>query len=82
MNLQEYLQQESPARFPRVVLDSSEYVVGATYTIAGEKRKQVFINHASPLVAGIEYCLIGSRFYTTDRDGNPKSMSVFCIKSL
>lgn len=82
MELNEYINQQNPARFPRVLLKEKEYRIASSYTCGGEKRKSVFINHESDLVSGIEYCLIGTRFYTTDKDGNPKSMSVFYIKSV
>jgi|JI10StandDraft_1071094.scaffolds.fasta_scaffold46334_8 hypothetical protein len=80
MTLTEYLNQTEPLRKPTVIVDEKEYNVVFTYKAAnGEVRKRVCFKSKNNLLAGIEYCLIGSRFYTTDRDGNPKSASCFKI---
>lgn len=81
MTLKQYLNQKDPARMPQVVLGEKDYIVAGTITrITGEKRSRVYINTKDPLLAGIEYCLIGSGLYTVDRDGNPKNRSCFRIK--
>lgn len=84
MTLQEYLNQADPQRMPRVIVQKSEYRVTNTRTymkdtVSEEIRKQVFFNTDNPLLAGVEYCLIGTHFYTVDRDGNPKKISCFSI---
>ena len=81
MTLKQYLNQKDPARMPQVILEKKDYIVASTRTnITGEKRSRVYINTDNPLLAGVEYCLIGSGFYTVDRDGNPKNRSCFRIK--
>lgn len=78
MTLTEYLNQKEPMRMPTVIVDKKEYIVASIHTLRnGEIRKRVYFKSKNELLAGVEYCLIGSRFYTTDRDGNPKSASCF-----
>jgi len=80
MTLKEYLNQKDPVHMPHVVLEKKEYRVTNTHkTPRGEVQKTVYINSDNPLVSGVEYCLIGSHFYTVDRDGNVKNMSCFRI---
>ena len=79
MSLQEYLNQLEPQRMPTVVLTSKDYKIASTFKIGGETRSRVYINTKNPLLAGTEYCLIGTRLYTTDSDGNPLNASCFKI---
>jgi spore coat polysaccharide biosynthesis predicted glycosyltransferase SpsG len=80
MTLTEYLNQKEPVRMPTVIVDKKEYkVIFAHKAANGEVRKRVCFKSKNNLLAGIEYCLIGNRFYTTDRDGNPKDASCFKI---
>lgn len=80
MTLTQYLKQKEPVRMPTVIVKNSEYTVANTITLRnGEVHKRVYFKTDNELLAGVEYCLIGSRFYTTDRDGNPKSASCFKI---
>lgn len=80
MTLTEYLNQKEPVRMPTVIVDKKEYMVISTHKAAnGEVRKRVCLKSKNTLVAGVEYCLIGNRFYTTDRDGNPKDASCFKV---
>lgn len=79
MTLNEYLKQKDPVRYPCVVLKKNQYKIAGTHTIRGEQRSRVYIITKNPLIAGIEYCLIGKWFYATDSDGNPKGRSVFSI---
>lgn len=79
MSLQEYLNQLKPQRMPTVILRPNEYIVASTFKFGGEIRNRVYINTRSHLLAGIEYCLIGTRFYTTDSDGNALNPSCFKI---
>lgn len=80
MNLKEYLKQKEPIRNYNVLVKRSEYSVATTIKLPnGELRSRVYFKTKNPLLAGIEYCLIGHRFYTTDTDGNPKNMSCFRI---
>ncbi len=80
MTLKEYLSQKDPVRMPNVIVKKNEYIVASTHTLrSGEVRKTVFFKSKNPLVAGTEYCLIGSSFYIVDRDGNPKNRSCFRI---
>lgn len=81
MTLKEYLNQTNPEKQINVVLTSKEYTVAGTYKSKnGEVRKRVYIKTENSLLAGIEYCLVGKRFYTTDNDGNPKYSSCFRIE--
>lgn len=77
MTLKEYLNQKEPQRMPTVYVKKREYIVVSAITVAGETRRQVYFRTRHPLLAGVEYTLIGTRFYTTDRDGNPKNLSCF-----
>ncbi len=82
MTLREYLGQKDPQKQQNVVLTKKEYIVAHVSVMHNsEKRTRVYINSYNPLVAGREYCLIGTRFYTTDSDGNPKNRSCFKIES-
>ena len=83
MTLTLYLNQKDPVRVPIVRLKPNEYTVansGMFGRLRDEKRSRVYINTDNPLLSGVEYCLIGSTFYTTDRDGNPKNRSCFHIE--
>lgn len=80
MNLKEYLSQKDPVRMPRVIIEEYQYIVASTSKHSnGEIRKRVYFKTKNTLLAGVEYCLIGSSFYTVDRDGNPKNRSCFSI---
>ena len=80
MTLNQYLNQKEPVRMPTVIVEKKEYKVMFTHKTAnGEVRKRVCFKSKNELVAGVEYCLIGNRFYATDRDGNPKNASCFKI---
>jgi hypothetical protein len=80
MTLTDYLNQKDPQRMPNVVLKKHELIIANTRTtIMGDKTSRVYINHDNPLVAGTEYCLIGSRLYTVDRDGNARNPSCFRV---
>ncbi len=81
MTLKQYLNQKDPIHMPHVVLEKKEYkITNSRTSVMGETRSTVYINSDNPLVAGVEYCLIGSHLYTVDRDGNTKGMSCFRIK--
>ena len=77
MSLKEYLNQKEPQRMPAVLIKPNEYKVSSTIKTGNEVRKSVYFKTKNPLLAGVEYCLIGTRFYTTDRDGNPLSRTCF-----
>lgn len=79
MTLTQYINQKEPIHFPNVILEENEYTVVSSLKIAGEIHKRVYINTKS--LAAIEYCLIGTKLYTTDKDGNPKNISCFRIKN-
>lgn len=79
MSLKEYLNQKEPQRMPTVLIKPNEYKVTSTIKIRNEVRKSIYFNTKNPLLAGVEYCLIGTRFYTINRDGNPLSRSCFMI---
>jgi len=82
MTLKEYLNQKEPVRNPNVILRRNEYTKASMIKMAnGEIRTKVYIKTKNPLLAGIEYCLIGTRFYTVDGDGNPISASCFRIEN-
>jgi hypothetical protein len=81
MSLQEYLNQLEPQRMPTVVLTSKDYKIASTFKYGGVLRSRVYINTKNPLLAGTEYCLIGTRLYTTDSDGNPLNSSCFKINN-
>ena len=76
MTLTEYLAQTDPVRMPHVSLQPHEYVQGHSFGAIGSRISEVFI-HA----VGYSYCVKegGSRLYTIDRDGNPKSPSCFYL---
>lgn len=86
MNLQEYLNQTDPVKMPEVFLEDDDYIVGTSVpgywknSIEKTLRTQIFIK-AFP---GVEYVKEGSwsQLYTTDGDGNPKSLSCFKIEKL
>lgn len=80
MTLTEYINQQEPQRMPVVKLINKEVIVAATHTdVMGNVTKSVYINNPHPLVAGIEYCLIGGTLYTTDKHGNAKNRSCFHV---
>lgn len=69
---------------PQVIVKKNEYIVACTYTlfknsVREETHKKVYFKTSNPLLAGVEYCLIGTHFFTVDRDGNPKNISCFSI---
>jgi hypothetical protein len=83
MTLKEYLKQKNPVRMPIVTLKKKEYSIASTGMygrLRDEKRSRCWINSADPLLAGTEYCLIGTTLWTVDRDGNPKNRSCFRIE--
>lgn len=80
MTLTEYLNQTEPVRFPTVVLKKEEVNVLNTIKVTGEERSLVTIKSDNPIIKDIHYCMIRGRFWTIDRDGNPKSHSVFIIE--
>jgi len=80
MNLKEYLSQKEPVRMPRVIIEEHQYIVASNSKHSnGEVRRRVYFKTKNALLAGVEYCLIGGSFYTTDYDGNPKNRSCFRI---
>lgn len=80
MTLNQYLKQKEPIRMPDVIVKNSEYIIANTRTLRnGEVQKRVYFKTDNDLLAGVEYCLIGSRFYTVDHAGNPKNRSCFRI---
>jgi hypothetical protein len=80
MTLKEYLKQKDPVRHPTVYLKPKEYKIAETHkSVMGEVRSRVYINTNHHLLAGVEYCLIGTMLYTTDIDGNAKNSGVFRI---
>jgi hypothetical protein len=80
LTLKEYLKQDNPCRMPRVLLNKKQYKIAQTYNHRGELRHRVYVITKNKIVSGIEYCLIGKSFYTTDTDGNPKNRSVFFVE--
>jgi hypothetical protein len=77
MTLTKYLNQKDPVRMPDVLLQEGEYIKGTTIQIPGSySLTQVFIKGIDH-----EYVLRSDRahLYTTDSDGNPKSVSCFRI---
>lgn len=80
MTLNKYLNQKDPIRMPCVLLKDSELIVSSVHTdIMKNVTSRVYINHTNPLVAGVEYKLIGTRLYATDGHGNEKGASCFRI---
>lgn len=77
MSLKEYFNQKEPQRMPTVLIKPNEYKVSSAIKIGKEVRKSVYFNTKNPLLVGIEYCLIGTTFYTIDKDGNPLRRSCF-----
>jgi hypothetical protein len=80
MTLTEYLNQESPVRGPRVLLEKEELNILTTIRVAGEERSLVTIQSEDPLLRSAEYLLIRGRLWAMDRDGNPRARSVFHVK--
>ena len=79
MTLKEYLNQKDPQRMPTVILKKTDYIVANSSKFGTELRHRVYFKTKNTLLAGVEYCLIGTRFYTTDSDGNPLNTSCFRI---
>lgn len=84
MTLQEYLHQENPVKMPNVIVKKNEYTIASTHTlfknsVREETHKRVYFKTKNSLLAGVEYCLIGTHFYAVDGDGNPKGRSCFSI---
>lgn len=77
MTLEEYLNQTEPVRFPTVVLKNEEVTILNSIKVMGEERSLVTIKSDDPIIKDVHYCMIRGRFWTIDRDGNPKSRSVF-----
>lgn len=81
MTLKQYLKQKDPVRMPDVILTKKELIIASTHTnIRKETRSRVYIDTLNSLVAGLEYCLIGTHLYAVDSSGNPKGMSCFRIQ--
>jgi hypothetical protein len=85
MTLTEYLNQETPVKFPKVFLRPDEFTVLSKRTSSTHLFKSLHINGIDA-----EYCLKvplyevksgkWERLYTTDQDGNPNRQSVFHIR--
>lgn len=79
MTLEQYLAQNEPKKFPKVLLKKDEYIVGTKIEFTmGDSITRIFIE-AFP---EYEYAQINNikNLYTTDSDGNPKDRSVFWIE--
>ncbi len=83
MTLTEYLNQQNPARMPRVVLEETEIVRMHKIRAGGRTIQNVFIWTGDMPKILFEYCIVddGITLYTTDKDGNPKKPSCFSLKS-
>lgn len=80
MTLHQYLSQKNPARMLSVIIKDKELSVASVYISArGEISSRVYINTDNPLLAGVEYRLIGTYLHAVDRDGNAKGRSCFRI---
>jgi len=80
MTLDQYLGQESPIRFPTVLLERDELQVLQTVETPTGRRSLVTIVSGDPLVKELYYLLLGDQLWTMDRDGNPRARSVFQLK--
>ena len=77
MTLTEYKNQENPVRMPHVILQNGEFSIGHFKGCIGNKFASVYIDG----IEGAEYVAKenDSHLYTTDEDGNPKSISCFYL---
>jgi hypothetical protein len=81
MTLTEYLDQPDPEARPTVEVVAEEFKILQVQQRAGRPDISIIVfNTKHYLLAGIQYGLIGERFYTLDPDGNPQRPSVFKLK--
>jgi hypothetical protein len=84
MSLSEYIAQDIPERMPEVILTEEDYKVLTTIKVAGWPTLTLVSVNLWPLSVPREYVKKEGevRLYTTDEDGNPKTLSCFSIHTL